>query len=709
MNKIYKYVVRFTFALVGVASFSLTSCSDDMPESSYYTFTGEMLSDWLKNREDFSKFTQIVEKSGRMDLLATYGTYTCFAPTNDAIDAYLASKGLTSIDQLSKEDCDTITCTALINDVIYTTDLSELVRSTPAGQSAQLGTENFLGRTLTIDTMSVEVGGEMVETYTINGSSVIIYGMANDSVENGIVHPVIGNVISSTNKVLPAILKADPSISIFYTALTLTGLDQEMQRIEDRDYDPKVWREGEKNLEGKYYTGAQWDLCRVPDTRRFGYTAFVVPDSILKDYSTIAGWTKDINSWEDLYDYACEKYPEGAGQSYYGKDEAALKDERNPLHKLIAYHLMDRKAIYSRLYSNCSIYRNDINPTEWYTTMNPHSMLKLEYVYGSNRYLGNSTKNQMYLNRIYDPDRNIDRRGAIVSVPSNNDALNGYYYYLDRLIDYGQDTRETVFNARMRIDFYHLFPEMMNNDLRAQNDKTGGQGGDTEDELPKTNARNYIFPPGYFENVISSEGNFIFQNCRNYFWSYEGDEFNLLDKENYDITFKLPSVPSGTYQIRLGFTAMAHRGIAQFYIDGIPQDIPLDMRKQTNEGFAAKTGWKSWGSLKSNPDALEQCKKDMHNKGWYHAPAGVRYVSTGARSLLNDNLLGPGNSERFSDGNGMIRKVIFTGYLDGNTTHTMRIKSVLALGSAELMLDYLEFVPKDVYGIEGGGKGEDDY
>ena len=57
----------------------------------------------------------------------------------------------------------------------------------------------------------------------------------------------------------------------------------------------------------------------------------------------------------------------------------------------------------------------------------------------------------------------------------------------------------------------------------------------------------------------------------------------------------------------------------------------------------------------------------------------------------------------------MIRKVIFTGYLDGNTTHTMRIKSVLALGSAELMLDYLEFVPKDVYGIEGGGKGEDDY
>ena len=32
----------------------LSSCNDDLPAASYYTFTGEMMSDYLKSREDFS-------------------------------------------------------------------------------------------------------------------------------------------------------------------------------------------------------------------------------------------------------------------------------------------------------------------------------------------------------------------------------------------------------------------------------------------------------------------------------------------------------------------------------------------------------------------------------------------------------------------------------------------------------------------------------
>ena len=34
----------------------LTSCNDDLAADSYYTFTGEMMSDFLANREDFSQF-----------------------------------------------------------------------------------------------------------------------------------------------------------------------------------------------------------------------------------------------------------------------------------------------------------------------------------------------------------------------------------------------------------------------------------------------------------------------------------------------------------------------------------------------------------------------------------------------------------------------------------------------------------------------------
>ena len=49
----------------------LSSCNDDLPAASYYTFTGEMMSDYLKSREDFSLFARIVERAGQMDFLAS--------------------------------------------------------------------------------------------------------------------------------------------------------------------------------------------------------------------------------------------------------------------------------------------------------------------------------------------------------------------------------------------------------------------------------------------------------------------------------------------------------------------------------------------------------------------------------------------------------------------------------------------------------------
>ena len=55
-----------------------------------------------------------------------------------------------------------------------------------------------------------------------------------------------------------------------------------------------------------------------------------------------------------------------------------------------------------------------------------------------------------------------------------------------------------------------------------------------------------------------------------------------------------------------------------------------------------------------------------------------------------------------------IRRVIYTGPLDGDKTHSVRIRSVWSEGGAELMFDYIEIVPKSVYGIDTEGAGEDD-
>ena len=98
----------------------LTSCSDEPDSEYFYTFTGEMMSEYLKSRPQYSEFTEIVERAGLMDLLATYGHYTCFAPSNDAVDKFLQGRGLSSVSQLSDADCDTIARTHLVS-YMYTT------------------------------------------------------------------------------------------------------------------------------------------------------------------------------------------------------------------------------------------------------------------------------------------------------------------------------------------------------------------------------------------------------------------------------------------------------------------------------------------------------------------------------------------------------------------------------------------------------------
>ena len=89
----YKYMAK-AFVCCGMAAFlGLTaSCTEDIDESNLYTFTGETIEDYLANRgEQFSSFNYIL---GRIDydiILSAYGTYTCFAPTNEAIAEYIDS------------------------------------------------------------------------------------------------------------------------------------------------------------------------------------------------------------------------------------------------------------------------------------------------------------------------------------------------------------------------------------------------------------------------------------------------------------------------------------------------------------------------------------------------------------------------------------------------------------------------------------------
>lgn len=689
LKNIYTWLA---LGMVGVFGLSAQSCADDMPEGSYYTFTGEMMSDYLQGHEDYSKFAEIVKRATNskrginlMDLVSCYGQFTCFAPTNEAVDKYLKKNGYTKVSDIPEDVCDTIARTHFINGVVYnTSDLTGL---------SSIAKVNMNDRYLTLEEKFYtddETGDTLSSTFRLNRSGDVIMALSNDSVENGIVHTV-DMVLSSSNQTLPDLMLENEDIKIINEALSLTGIANKMSnKVKDDTWNNRD--EKWKPYNGKkIYSGAQWDYCTVPDTRNFKFTVFACPDSILKSKYGIT----DVPS---LYKYAQSIY---GGKNYEDLQPGELEEYENPLYRLMAYQCLPFSTTYDKFTRITSLETTKLNPSEWYSSLDSLATIKMERLTVT-RFIGAGEKrNDLYINRgdmikCNAPGIHVDR--TLGNPDLVQESLNGFYYTTDGLLEYSEEVKSGVFNTRIRFDMIDMFPEFLSNNLRNET-----PWDLTSCESPDAPARNYILPEGYLDNVkVNSDGIFLYQGARSWYASYQGDEFNLCsDNGSYDCTFLLPSVPTGTYQIRLGFCAMDSRGICQFYLDGVPQGIPFDMRSSGN--YINRTGWFGLTtSTNLSKEEIEAKKKDMHNLGWYHGPQAIFHTQYGVKDGTNNR------GTLFCDASGTRRYVLCTAHLDENVKHTIRIKSVWAVGTALAMFDYFEIVPKSVYGVEGEGKAEDD-
>jgi hypothetical protein len=252
------------------------------------------------------------------------------------------------------------------------------------------------------------------------------------------------------------------------------------------------------------------------------------------------------------------------------------------------------------------------------------------------------------------------------------------------------------------MDISTIFPEMMTLGIR--------QNGDPRKQDPRFDetakyGRNYYFPDGFLKNVhvTSSGGYFVYRRPHNYYDSYEGDEMNLF--ENFDITFKLPPVPyEGEWQVRMGYAQEPTRGIAQFYLDGKPQGIPLDMTVPLSDAKILGAAWPSSDKFldwvnKNNYEELSNDQKALKNKGYYRGALGGQRYS-------GENNAAP--FVRFAVQQQTFRRVIYTGHLTADEDHYLRIRCVSAKqgNKNEFMLDYFELVPKSVYGVTDEGQIE---
>jgi uncharacterized surface protein with fasciclin (FAS1) repeats len=718
MKNIKKWILASLVGCAAVVGF--TACSDEPDSEYFYTFNGEMMSEYLRNRPQYSNFTKIVERARLnsnqkrdaklMDMLATYGHYTCFVPSDSAVQTYLAKRGLSSVDQLTDEDCDTIALTHIVANIYNTMDMTQ----------DRLQTANLLGRYLA--TSADEADGHPV--VRLEDKAYIYYELQNDSVENGIMQP-INMVIEKSNSYVTDIIGDNERIKIFYTAMKATGVFDDLESTPefDPDWDPKAHPR-------YYYRSHVWsEVAWVPDTKKNGFTIFIEPDSVYQAKFEEMGISTSEGNLRAVYDLACkiydETYPEDVNKPGHAFDQ--LKDSVNPLRRFVQYHILNRYVpgtsdltplimdVGNGIRESFGIDSRVINPCDWFQTLLPRTMVKIEQLTVDKDNKGNDCRGadapyvrERFVNRRYAAPEYKFRGSLIdskVETEPVHDALNGHYFYVDDLVVFSKQVRDEVQNQRIRMDFSAIFPEVMTNDMRLKGNPLADDAQGTPDEsaVPK-NGRNFYFPLGYLDGVdFNSTCYLVMRRPHCNFWSWQGDEWNLFG--DYDMTFRIPPVPySGEWQLRLGFCAIPTRGVMQVYFDGVPQGIPLDMTKELNsemylgDRFVSDEALSNYKKMTVEERAEEQ--KLLKNLHAYRA--GISTYHFGANS---------GNRAYFYGDNGTYRRVLCQAYLDANVDHYIRFR-VASDGKKgnnnEFMLDYFEMVPKSVYGIDGDAEMEDD-
>ena len=742
MKRLFKICISVCTALLLVAQMNLlTSCEDDLAADSYYTFSGEMMSDYL-DRADFSMFKRIVERApgNRMQFLSSRGSRTFFPATNEAVQLYLDEMGYASVEDIPATYCDTLLKASLIDGtVLYSYDMR-----------ATMQLNNELDMPLIIVTDETVKDDDGMTLSVINSTSNIINALKNDSVDNGVVHPVDHLLVPNTSRGSEILDESHEDFQIFYEALNRTGLLMELTRWRDQNYEavkgnfPEIedditsggiFNEADlsnANAGNKYH-------ARRPEYRDEGYTVLVVPDADLiarypDRFKENPNNDPDImdENIHNLYLLAEELYNDEETARILGLDsvtesgqtlkelywnESNLNSPYNPLRIFLSYHMLDRFFASTDKLINCwGINDAKANPTEWISTMQDFTLLKLERCWNTRIATDGDTpvdhNGGYYLNHSYATKYNdyTDVRGAYLTAPANNFSQNVAYYYLDDIIYYNADIRRKVFNTRIRIDMYTIWPEFTTNNIRLAGnpwEEHSNTGNDNND-----NTENYYIPAGYLANTDVSENTLMFaMRPHNNFWNMGGDEMNFMGT-SYDITFRLPCVPPGNYELRMGYAGMLDRGIAQVYVDGEPEGMPMDFRYTASDARVGGIYGTDYTNM--SQEEREENARTMKNNGYYRG-ASANYNYRGSNGADEHQPAYKSEECETHDTQAAIyRRKLADILVDYNRSedkpdrhHTLRFRSVWVQGNRGCcMIDYIEFVPYSICGP--GGLGEDD-
>lgn len=359
---------------------------------------------------------------------------------------------------------------------------------------------------------------------------------------------------------LPGRLANDPKTTIFSQALQLTGLADSLRAYIYDDFD-----EYRDYFQYKSYVHSE--VAWYNKNRFKQFTVFAETDSVFA--------VEGINNLDQLKSYAKQVYDEAYPEDASVSDPT---DRRNSLNRFVAYHILKGGIPYWHLtaYDGTNqgafwLNTNLADMSAWYHTLMPYAALKCCYPMGNNKGL--------YLNRRgvrNGPDKYGKQiRGAKILTDGklgfDHKCFNGYYFHIDDLLTYSKKTQEEVLGTELwRVDFKALSPDIMNNanELRGNYMIDDDSTRPDMSPIPK-NGRNYVYRWDGMENITGDTGRntvgLVARRAHYNFWSWQGDETNIFG--DYDMTIKLPPVPAGEWEVRMGVCAVDTRGSARIYLN----------------------------------------------------------------------------------------------------------------------------------------------
>ncbi len=694
--------MRRFYVLCFMAAAVLSACREDVDTSARYVFRENTIMSYLQNHpESYSTYTDILYRTKVSELsqttlgqlLSARGHYTVFAPTNEAIEAFLDT--LVVQDIITEPSWEAFTDSAKLDSVRRVIAYNSIIDSGdadkpfhtydfPTAQGGEITIPNMANRKLTFyydrrdpDAISV------FNRYSVNVRNRDIM------VLNGVIHQMEG-VIAPRN--VTAWLYIQDILDhqregylVMARAIQACGLRDTLSVIRDEKYE-EMYKGGDiPDLENSNlfkYDG--FHRYYAPQHRLHGFTIFAETD----DFWRSQGFDpKDPNLLQGLVRWIEQNKLYGDGDVFTTDDH--YSDPKNLLYQWVTYHILPQKMASNKLVAHYNEIGYDPNNPEQlsvacydiYVPLGPRRLLK---IYESKESEG------VYLNRFPNLDNgrtgtyhelscDADKRGCLIMRDDEravlSDIINANIYPLEAPLSYNEDVRRNLMKQRIRFEAQSLFPEAITNDIRLN--------GHADDR------RKYVFAPQdniyrYFDNIWQT------QDTYTVFFDYEdGNPSNMADEikvdGHYDITLRLPPVPkAGTYELRYAIVTTSYRGVCQIYLSKDLQNrtvtgIPTDMRISV----------KSLGVWEPDTEDLEynaEVDKRLRSIGYMK---GCQH--TGAYG--NINLSMRVNNDSYYT---CMRQIIARQYMKPDETYYLTFKNVLD-APMELYLDYFEFCAKEVY------------